>query len=1028
LKWSDRLLAALVLIFAFLAASFPARNSDFWLHLATGRLLAQGEYSFGTDPFAYTTSGIYWANHSWLFDLGLYAGHQSLGDAMLVVLKALAILILACLMLRAARNYGPYWISAGCILLAILAMQPRLLLQPTCASLVLLALSLVLLQTGGRALYFVPSVIVLWVNLDSWFLLGPLIVALYAFGQWISPRHKGAQHVPLWLVPACLVACFVSPHHFHALTLPAELSPAVWQSELSRDVRFAAIFASPWQSAPWERGHYFNWSAWAFFLLLGLGMISFLANSVAIRSWRFPVWASFAVLGAWQARLIPFFAVVAGPITALNLGDFVSAPTRANGFATSSRCCRLVSWSPRLLVWLSCFFFIALTWPGWLQGFERRDRPLAWDVPPDPSLQRVAQTLTRWRESRSLSPELRTFAAHPDVAHYLAWFCPGEKVFLDSRFALFVGVASDYERVCQALDLVKEEGAHRRPQISLDDVLDRHGIGCILLYDSEFERLAGSLGTAIATGWGLLSIDGQTVVFGRGKMVAPALGLDFERAAFAVTEDDRFPVAPDRGTVLRDSARRWWQRYLEQSSGSSWDGYAAAVYLQLFEYGFGRQQIEPMRLLAHWSSELMGLPTCSGGSAAPAAIVAFRLAARSALISELEERPPALPLLAVRAARRAVDAHADDAGAWRTLARAYLSLDRETVEGEFAVRLSPLAQIRRIQTVTALVQATYLRPNLAEAHGALARIFADSGYLDLAVRHGEIHVQLVQDAGRRPNEEPSAFASRMERLRTPIERLRRMVQDNENRFLVRTHRLAADPLARARTAVELGLPGKAIDEVLLRAHADLYGVDGLQLLLQLLLATGRAAEARELLDRSELRQNPDGLGVTDVFGGRDGGRLWNYRFFAYDWFDLCQVCAAGNYEGASNTLERIRSRMKYEQDVVFDRIPRLLVAKLGAEIGVGAMPAQFILHFHARPAREEMAAVLTKGQFFIGERADLHVIEAMLMLEQGRPAPARDHLRRAAELYKSVQDSSWILPGRPLAQYYLEWLQNRGSR
>ena len=67
-----RILALLVMVLAFLTASFSARNSDLWFHLATGRLLAQGHFSFGTDPFAYTTQNVYWACHSWLFDLGLY--------------------------------------------------------------------------------------------------------------------------------------------------------------------------------------------------------------------------------------------------------------------------------------------------------------------------------------------------------------------------------------------------------------------------------------------------------------------------------------------------------------------------------------------------------------------------------------------------------------------------------------------------------------------------------------------------------------------------------------------------------------------------------------------------------------------------------------------------------------------------------------------------------------------------------------------------------------------------------------------
>src|SRR6266849_10929184 len=62
----DFALIGLVLVFAFLLGSFAVGNSDFWMHLATGRLIAQGQYEFGKDPFAFTTpDGPWtWINHS----------------------------------------------------------------------------------------------------------------------------------------------------------------------------------------------------------------------------------------------------------------------------------------------------------------------------------------------------------------------------------------------------------------------------------------------------------------------------------------------------------------------------------------------------------------------------------------------------------------------------------------------------------------------------------------------------------------------------------------------------------------------------------------------------------------------------------------------------------------------------------------------------------------------------------------------------------------------------------------------------
>jgi hypothetical protein len=136
------LLPLLVVAFAFLVSSFVARNADVWLHLATGRLVAAGAYSFSADPFSYTTNGAYWANPSWLYDLGLYQLFNAAGGPALVVVKAALIALLAAVLLLFRRPGQSGWAPAFCTALALLVMSPRLLLQPICLSLVLLGLTL----------------------------------------------------------------------------------------------------------------------------------------------------------------------------------------------------------------------------------------------------------------------------------------------------------------------------------------------------------------------------------------------------------------------------------------------------------------------------------------------------------------------------------------------------------------------------------------------------------------------------------------------------------------------------------------------------------------------------------------------------------------------------------------------------------------------------------------------------------------------------------------------------------------------
>src|SRR5205085_6680318 len=124
----DGLLVAFVLVLTFLATTFAIRNTDIWQHLAAGRLLAQGNYHFGQDPFSYTTTDVYWANHAWLSDLILYGvtmlagGPESRAAGIILVAgKALLFVLLAVLLLSIRLGDQRLWVPAVCMALAMLA-------------------------------------------------------------------------------------------------------------------------------------------------------------------------------------------------------------------------------------------------------------------------------------------------------------------------------------------------------------------------------------------------------------------------------------------------------------------------------------------------------------------------------------------------------------------------------------------------------------------------------------------------------------------------------------------------------------------------------------------------------------------------------------------------------------------------------------------------------------------------------------------------------------------------------------------
>src|SRR5947209_20481485 len=93
-KWLSFLFLSL---FAGLLASFPARNTDLWMHLAAGRELAQGRSPFGAAD-----------RPTWLYDLTSYGLYSALGGTGLALVKVLLVVGLAVLLLRLSRA-GAGW-------------------------------------------------------------------------------------------------------------------------------------------------------------------------------------------------------------------------------------------------------------------------------------------------------------------------------------------------------------------------------------------------------------------------------------------------------------------------------------------------------------------------------------------------------------------------------------------------------------------------------------------------------------------------------------------------------------------------------------------------------------------------------------------------------------------------------------------------------------------------------------------------------------------------------------------------------
>jgi tetratricopeptide (TPR) repeat protein len=1072
-------LTVLVLALAFLAGSFLARNSDLWFHLATGRLLAQRKLSFfGADPFTYTTGQMSWVCHAWLFDLALYGLYQGIGGAGLVVLKALVVTALAGLLLWVRRPAGAMWLPAVFTTLAVLAMSPRLMLQPACVSYLLLGLTFWLLwrphaesvdarqeSRGGKegpafrrlsAACWLPLVFFLWVNVDEWFLLGPLLAGLF----WLGERLGGQRQTPGWVMPAGLAACLLNPYTFHAFTLPAELSPVTWTSGLRQDARFQAYFASPWQPAHLGAAAHLNAAALAYYVLTLLGLTSFVLHRRALRDWRLVVWLPFALLAGWQARAIPFFAIVAAPITCLNWQDLFVG--RRDQEARTKVLAAAVGAAGRFSLVLGLLALLLLTWSGWLAGYDREERHVAWGIQAEPSLQQVTETLKHWRRRGLLADNERIFAVAPEVAQYGAWFCPGERQFFDHRYPLFPQAARDYETVCLALlpELAPSSArvspalpglgsvAHERAW-DWRQVLEAHGVGIVVIYDREPERLFAVLRRLAGDSerWTLLLVAGDALIVGWNEARAPGgfapLAFDADRLVFGPQDDGAgraAPAAPVRGPAQVPPPRDLQARLIRPAAQAAWESAAATVYLHYFN------DSEAAQRKRQWRSSWGGYAASVAGlSARPAAVpqVAFEFMASRNLLhlpqdaepqflvreqlgpffAPLVDRPPALPLLAIRAARRAVAANPQDANAWLRLGQAYLLVRNLTVEHSGEGVLPPLAQLRHAQVVTALEEAVRLDPDLEAAHHELAYLYGERNYLDQALEHRQEELRLSRRAGRRAGETAEEFADRLEAVEKDTAKLVDLVEDRRKKYASASRSLQGDRLAQAGMALRLGLARQATDKVLMPAPADLLGAAGIKLELELLLSLGRAQEVRGILNDKAVRTNKHGLAYYDLAPPqkRDGGVLYAlpYHWPAYEWLHVLESAAVGDYAQTQGDLRAIRAGLHAGHERLV-RQPRDFEGRIRTLLpGLLSGPPPFLPAFAAGALSrvvEERTMVEAGEPALRAQEADLCVLEGLLALEQGDPDTARSAFIEALEL---CANPPVPFAGRPIAGGYV---------
>lgn len=302
------LLPAILALGLFAMSARNATDPDLWWHLRTGQLTMLKHAVFHDDPFSFTRFHQPWINHEWFSDVFMFEVLRLSGWGGLIT--AFAAMIAASFLLVYARCPGRPYLASLFTAWAALAAAPLCAVRPGMFSLLLASLLLLIVERGRESpllLWWIPLLMVLWVNVHAGYLVGIAILALLLAGEALdtafgitaaTEAKRRMKRLGLVLVTSLAVVP-VNPYGFKMYSYPLQtLHSRAMQAHIAE-----------WFSPDFHQPQYM-----AALLLLLAGIVLIALSPRRLRFGEALLLAATLYGALSSVRNLPFFAVVAAPI------------------------------------------------------------------------------------------------------------------------------------------------------------------------------------------------------------------------------------------------------------------------------------------------------------------------------------------------------------------------------------------------------------------------------------------------------------------------------------------------------------------------------------------------------------------------------------------------------------------------------------------------------------------------------------------------------------------------------------------
>lgn len=478
-------------------------NSTFWIHLASGRLLAEQGW-IRSDPFSFTTdTSRVWINATWLYDALLYRLWQMGGSPAVTIAFVCCVVAAFALLRPLVRDRASDANQALALLLIAWLIAPALSIGPHGPALLFAAFFIRMLshaRARTAALTLIPIQLA-WTNMHASFLLGPALAVAF----WFDRKNHPHARLPIWLPAALLAATLLNPYgiRLHQLAFSSVINPNTgalieWVSPFHNEFApFATRFAQT-----------------ALLIVVASGFISIIG--------RLPTaLTALGVAGAFLLVLSPRYVVFAGlfifPFSSISLHGTSDWITRRLGTTL---------WEPagRSLAAFAAALTLLLVSSGYYFNRTGSASTFGLGIARDVFPMRACESIL----ARPDFPERALNLAQD--GGYLAWALPHRKIFTDTRTPVYG--ASFYQGLGRALLIDNDV---------LANLLTRFNPGAIIL-NGAWPGAGQAARRLIDSGdWAPAYFDGITMVLLRTTRENARLLTDFEtqRAGLRELENAR---------------------------------------------------------------------------------------------------------------------------------------------------------------------------------------------------------------------------------------------------------------------------------------------------------------------------------------------------------------------------------------------------------------------------------------------------------------------------------------------------------